>query len=65
MTSGDLHSPSIMGVVFFSLDDVIATVDRLLARYEGTHNYHNFTSGKKFKDMSSNRYIMSFKVFSP
>lgn len=53
--------------VFLACDILLADVteslvDRLLASYEGTHNYHNFTSGKKFSDMSSNRYIMSFKV---
>jgi tRNA pseudouridine38-40 synthase len=43
-------------------EDTVEQVNRLLQCYVGTHNYHNFTSGKKYKDMSSNRYIISFKV---
>lgn len=43
-------------------DDTIALVNKLLQHYVGTHNFHNFTSGKKFEDASSNRYIISFEV---
>ena len=44
------------------LDETVAMVNRLLGQYVGTHNFHNFTSGNKFEQMSSNRYIMSFEV---
>lgn len=30
--------------------------------YEGTHNFHNFTIQKTFKDPSSKRFIKSFEV---
>ena len=52
------------GVLCYVLDSTLEQVDRLLKCYEGTHNYHNFTAGKKFRDMSANRFIMSFKVTS-
>lgn len=42
-------------------DDTVTLVERLLQYYVGTHNFHNFTSGKKFEEASSNRYIISFK----
>lgn len=49
--------------VFVKLaDDTVALVNKLLQHYVGTHNFHNFTSGKKFQDASSNRYIVSFEV---
>ena len=35
-----------------------------LKEYEGTHNYHNYTSQKKFSDPSAKRYIMYFQVGS-
>ena len=37
----------------------------ILACYKGTHNYHNFTNGKDFKEANSNRYIMSFECSQP
>jgi tRNA U38,U39,U40 pseudouridine synthase TruA len=37
-------------------------VRQALAIYEGTHNYHNYTCGKKFSEESAKRFIMSFKV---
>lgn len=33
----------------------------ILKLYTGTHNFHNFTAGKKPTDPSANRYIMSFE----
>mmetsp|Transcript_16752 Transcript_16752/g.30447 ORF Transcript_16752/g.30447 Transcript_16752/m.30447 type:complete len:467 (-) Transcript_16752:230-1630(-) len=38
---------------------------RALAMFEGTHSFHNYTSGKKSTDPSSNRYILSFQVQDP
>ena len=40
----------------------MSKVRDLLSRYVGTHNFHNFTSGSKFEQMASNRFIMSFEV---
>lgn len=37
-------------------------VERLLQHYVGTHNYHNFTKGKEYREQSSMRHILSFKV---
>ncbi|KAI8917417.1 pseudouridine synthase [Entophlyctis helioformis] len=37
----------------------------VLSAYEGTHNYFNFTIGKKHTDKSANRYIMSFVSSEP
>ena len=44
------------------VDATISKVKDLLSRYVGTHNFHNFTSGTKFEQMASNRFIMSFEV---
>uniref|UniRef100_A0A8D9ES90 Pseudouridylate synthase 1 homolog n=1 Tax=Cacopsylla melanoneura TaxID=428564 RepID=A0A8D9ES90_9HEMI len=35
-------------------------VEALLRQYQGTHNFHNFTSKRKPLDPSCSRYIMSF-----
>ena len=43
-------------------DSTLSLVAKLLARYEGTHKFHNFTAGKKFDDHSTNRTVTSFKV---
>ncbi|KAL8211519.1 hypothetical protein R6Q57_005961 [Mikania cordata] len=34
--------------------------NKLLKQYEGTHNFHNFTTRTKAADPSANRYILSF-----
>ncbi|XP_020644512.3 pseudouridylate synthase 1 homolog isoform X2 [Pogona vitticeps] len=38
--------------------ETLATVNRLLSCYKGTHNFHNFTSHKGPRDPSAKRYIM-------
>ncbi|KAJ7309711.1 hypothetical protein JRQ81_007772 [Phrynocephalus forsythii] len=38
--------------------EALATVNRLLACYKGTHRFHNFTSQKGPHDASAKRYIM-------
>uniref|UniRef100_UPI00398F0D1A pseudouridylate synthase 1 homolog n=1 Tax=Pristiophorus japonicus TaxID=55135 RepID=UPI00398F0D1A len=40
-------------------------VNRLLACYKGTHNFHNFTSGKGPRDPSAKRYIMEMFCEAP
>ncbi|TGO47335.1 hypothetical protein BOTNAR_0531g00070 [Botryotinia narcissicola] len=37
-------------------------VQEALNQYVGTHNYHNYTILKSFKDASSKRHIKSFKI---
>ncbi|KAI9350344.1 pseudouridine synthase [Obelidium mucronatum] len=36
-----------------------------LKQYEGTHNFHNFTVGCKFKEKNAGRYITSFVACDP
>jgi tRNA pseudouridine38-40 synthase len=50
----------------FRITDVmLALLKQALGRYVGTNNYHNFTSGKSFKDANSLRYIISFDCSDP
>jgi tRNA U38,U39,U40 pseudouridine synthase TruA len=37
-------------------------INGLLQRYSGTHNFHNFTVGKKSDDPSAMRVIKSISV---
>ncbi|KAK2156955.1 hypothetical protein NP493_1913g00027 [Ridgeia piscesae] len=46
-------------------DDIIAKVRSVLEQYKGTHNFHNFTSGKKPEEASAKRYIMEFSMGEP
>ena len=34
-------------------------------RFEGTHNFHNFTADKDFRDRSNQRHMKSIKVADP
>lgn len=45
--------------------ETLATVNRLLSCYKGTHNFHNFTSQKGPKDPSAKRYIMEMYCEEP
>lgn len=36
-----------------------------MKQYEGSHNFHNFTLGKTFKDPSANRYMKETTVSEP
>ncbi|KAK5133216.1 hypothetical protein LTR08_008051 [Meristemomyces frigidus] len=40
----------------------IARIQAALSKYVGTHNYHNFTIQKGYKDPSAKRHIKSFVV---
>lgn len=40
----------------------VARVKDVLAKYEGTHNFHNFTVKKSPRDSSAKRFIRSFQV---
>lgn len=50
---------------FRVLPEKLDLLRRTLHMYEGTRNYHNFTSGKAFSDADSNRYIISFDATEP
>ncbi|TFK29719.1 pseudouridylate synthase [Coprinopsis marcescibilis] len=44
------------------------TLDRLkeaAKRYEGTHNFHNFTVGREFGDRSNSRFMKSITIEEP
>jgi len=43
----------------------LAKVNSVLSHLTGTHNFHNFTSGKAFDDKSATRYIIEFKANAP
>lgn len=45
--------------------DILQKVREMLGKYVGTHNFHNFTSGRKPNDPSSKRYIISFECGEP
>ncbi|XP_067125275.1 pseudouridylate synthase 1 homolog [Centruroides vittatus] len=40
-------------------------VNRICRLFHGTHNFHNFTAGRKATDASAKRYIMSFECGEP
>ncbi|XP_053693611.1 pseudouridylate synthase 1 homolog [Sabethes cyaneus] len=46
-------------------EERLRTVNTTLKLYEGTKNFHNFTSRKEFIDPSSKRFIMSFECEAP
>lgn len=48
-----------------SLDEILDKVNETLTKLTGTHNFHNFTSGRKYTDPSAKRYIMSFECSRP
>ena len=43
----------------------IERVNEILKLMHGTHNFHNFTSGKGANEASAQRYIMEFKAEQP
>ena len=46
----------------FTFDDAcLMRLNDVLKMYEGTHNYHNFTSKMSSDDPSAKRYILSFQ----
>ena len=45
--------------------ETMAQVNKLLGMYKGTHNFHNFTSGKRPGDPSCMRYIIDFACEPP
>lgn len=54
------HSKELNMQTYRIPNEVLEKVNSVLKLYEGTKNYHNFTSKKHFLDPSSKRFIMSF-----
>ena len=50
--------------VRFCLAEIVQLVKDVAGEYVGSHNFHNFTSGKKFTDPSARRYMFSINVSS-
>ncbi|KAI7898542.1 pseudouridine synthase [Cokeromyces recurvatus] len=46
-------------------NDQINIFKQALKCFEGTHNFHNYTNGKSFKEKSANRFIKSIDVSEP
>lgn len=50
----------------YRIDDAtLARVNETLKLFEGTKNFHNFTSRKKFEDPSARRFIIDFHCEQP
>lgn len=45
--------------------ETLRRVNRLLARYKGTHNFHNFTSQKGPREPSAQRYVLDMFCEEP
>ena len=50
---------------FIVTKEILEEFNSLLKMYTGSHNFHNFTAGKKPTDASARRYIMSFECSEP
>lgn len=46
-------------------DEKLALLRKSLQKYEGTHRYHNFTTGKTYNDPESKRHMLSFEASDP
>ncbi|KAJ8286289.1 hypothetical protein GJAV_G00036760 [Gymnothorax javanicus] len=45
--------------------ETLQRVNQLFSRFVGTHNFHNFTSRKAWRDPSARRYIMAISCGEP
>lgn len=45
--------------------ETLDTFSEILQEYVGTHNFHNFTVGRDFKEAYCKRYILSISVGDP
>ena len=43
----------------------LARIRSIFARYSGSHNFHNFTVGKEFRDRSCNRFMKRLPISDP
>lgn len=46
-------------------EDTLRRFRELVAQYKGTHNFHNYTVGKPYKDRSVKRFMISLEVRDP
>ena len=61
-----ISPPKTILSTYYRVDNqLIDKLNELLAIYKGTHNFHNFTSGKLPNDHSSMRYIMDINCSYP
>jgi tRNA pseudouridine38-40 synthase len=49
-------------MICFLLAEILQLVKDVSNEYLGSHNFHNFTSGKKFTDPSARRHILTINV---
>lgn len=46
--------------------DIVNALREAAKKFEGTHNFHNFTVGRDYKERSCNRYMKKIEVnFAP
>ncbi|CAF2630729.1 unnamed protein product [Rotaria sp. Silwood2] len=45
--------------------EILKLIKDVSSEYLGSHNFHNFTSGKKFTDPSARRHIFSINIADP
>ncbi|KAM6497070.1 Pseudouridine synthase [Amanita muscaria] len=43
----------------------VARLREIVSKFEGTHNFHNFTVGREFKDRSNQRHMKKIEVVDP
>jgi tRNA pseudouridine38-40 synthase len=43
-------------------EEIFSKLAKILKKFEGTHNFHNYTIEKKVGDKSCNRYIMNMAL---
>ncbi|GFY95816.1 pseudouridine synthase family protein [Actinidia rufa] len=60
VASGNGNQESVKGSGFCYGEEERDRFNRILKRYEGTHNFHNFTTRTKAEDPSANGVIISF-----
>ncbi|ORX45882.1 tRNA pseudouridine synthase [Hesseltinella vesiculosa] len=46
-------------------DEQLQNFRDVMAKFEGTHNFHNYTSGRKYNEQASKRHLLSIKVSDP
>ncbi|KAL4078630.1 pseudouridine synthase [Scleroderma yunnanense] len=45
--------------------DTVEALKATVKKYEGTHNFHNFTVGREFSDRSNQRHMLRIEVSDP
>jgi tRNA pseudouridine38-40 synthase len=54
-----------MYVCMYVCTETLEIFRETLRKFEGTHSFHNFTSGKTSTDANASRYILSFSCSEP